>query len=100
MVKKQLKACPECKLMRHTFNEPTVMTPTPVHIAFYKVGIDLVGPLQATKRGNRYIITCIDYMTKWVEAKALPNKTSKQTAEFLYTEIVCRHGCPAEVVSD
>ena len=100
MVKQEVKACPECKLMRHTFNEPTVMTPIPVHSAFHKVGIDIVGPLQRTANGNRYIVTSIDYMTKWVEAKALPDKTSKHTAEFLYSDIISRHGCPAEIVSD
>ena len=100
MVKQVLKECPECKLMRHTFNEPSVMTPIPVHSTFYKVGIDLVGPLQRTAAGNRYVITCVDYMTKYVEAKALPDKTSRQTADFFYTEIVCRHGTPAEVLSD
>ncbi len=39
-------------------------------------------------------------MTKWVEASVLPVKTSKRTAEFLYNEVICRHGCPAEVVTD
>ena len=100
MVKQEVKNCPECKLMRHTFNEPTVMTPIPVHSAFHKVGIDIIGPLQRTANGNRYIVTSIDYMTKWVEAKALPDKTSKHTSEFLYGDIISRHGCPAEVVSD
>lgn len=42
----------------------------------------------------------IDFMTKWTEARALPDKTSKQLAEVFYTEVVCRHGCPAEVVTD
>ena len=88
-----------CKLLRHTFNEPAIMTPIPVHSAFHKVGLDLVGPLQRTAAGNRYMITCVDYMTKWVEAIVLPDKTSKRTAEFLYSEVICRHGCPAEEVT-
>jgi len=100
MVKQEVKNCKHCKLLRHTFNEPAIMTPIPVHSAFHKVGLDLVGPLQRTAAGNRYIITCVDYMTKWVEAMVLPVKTSKRTAEFLYNEVICRHGCPAEVVTD
>ena len=100
MVKQEVKNCKHCKLLRHTFNEPAIMTPIPVHSAFHKVGLDLVGPLQRTAAGNRYIITCVDYMTKWVEAMVLPVKTSKRTAEFLCNEVICRHGCPAEVVTD
>ena len=75
------------------------MTPISVHSAFRKFGLDLVGPLQRAAAGNRYIITCVDCMTKWVEAIVLPVKTSKRIAEFLYNEVICRHGCPAEVVT-
>ncbi|DBA66240.1 TPA: choline dehydrogenase 3 [Trebouxia sp. C0005] len=64
--------------MRHTFNEPTVMTPILVHSAFHKVGIDIVGPAQRPANGHRYIHTSIDYMTKWLEAKGLCNDLSCQ----------------------
>ena len=97
MVKQAVKNCKECKLIQHTFNEPTVMTPVPVHSAFYKVGLDLIGPLQMTASRHRYIITSVDYITKRVEAKALPYK---KTADFLYTDIICRDGVPWEVVID
>ncbi|KAL0018752.1 hypothetical protein WJX77_000959 [Trebouxia sp. C0004] len=91
MVKQEVRNCKHCKLLRHTF-KPAIMTPIPVYSAFHKVGLDLVGPLQCTAAGNRYIITCVDYMTKWVEASVLPVKTSKRTAEFLYNKVICRHG--------
>lgn len=29
------------------------------------VGIDFVGPLPETERGNKYIITCTDLFSKW-----------------------------------
>ena len=100
LVKEVVKACPECKLLRHSFAEPVEMTPIPVKYAFHKFGIDLMGPLQVTSAGNRYIVTCIDYLSNWVEARALSDKTSKQVADFFYADIVCRHGTPAEVISD
>ena len=31
----------------------------------FQIGIDLVGPLPETARGNRYIITLVDYFSKW-----------------------------------
>ena len=47
----------------------------------------------------RYIITGIDYYSKWVEAKALPTKEGHGVAQFLYS-LVCRHGVPNKVMSD
>ncbi|GJT82987.1 reverse transcriptase domain-containing protein [Tanacetum coccineum] len=34
-------------------------------------GIDFIGPFSSS-RGNKYILVAIDYLSKWVEAKALP----------------------------
>ncbi len=39
-------------------------------------------------------------MTKWAEAKSLPDKSSMQVAWFIYDEIICRYGCPAIIQSD
>ncbi|GKB16421.1 reverse transcriptase domain-containing protein [Tanacetum coccineum] len=34
-------------------------------------GIDFMGPFPSS-RGNKYILIAVDYLSKWVEAKALP----------------------------
>ena len=36
-----------------------------------------------TPRGNRYIVTCIDYFTKWPEALPLKDKSADSVAHFL-----------------
>ena len=43
-----------------------------------------------TNNGNRYIVTMIDYFSKWPEAAALPNKTARSVAQFIFTTI-CRY---------
>jgi len=83
--------------MHAKFNE---MQPIPVEGVYHKVGVDMIGPLQTSVSGNRYIITIIEFMTKNVEAAAVPDKSSNTTAEFLDREIICRQSTPAEVVTD
>ena len=56
-----------------------------MHVSIY-VGIDLIGSLPKTERGNCYIITLVDYFSKWPEAEPI---TARTVAEFLY-KIICR----------
>nr|GEZ64403.1 reverse transcriptase domain-containing protein [Tanacetum cinerariifolium] len=44
-------------------------------------GIDFMGPFPSS-RGNKYILVAVDYLSKWVEAKALPNYTTKKVFDF------------------
>src|SRR6266540_41824 len=74
--------------------------PIPVGGPWDRISIDIVGPLPVTERANRYIVTCIDYMTKWAEAKSLPDKSARQIAWFLYEEIICRYRCSQIIQSD
>ncbi|GJT57696.1 reverse transcriptase domain-containing protein [Tanacetum coccineum] len=39
-------------------------------------GIDFMGPFLSS-RGNKYILIAVDYLSKWVEAKALPTNDAR-----------------------
>ena len=39
-----------------------------------------------------YLIVCIDYFSKWSEAKPVHDKSAPTVPQFLY-ELICRHGC-------
>lgn len=52
---------------------------------WHQVGMDLIGPLPTTPRGNKYIVTLTDYFSKWPEAAALPNKSAEQVAYFMHS---------------
>jgi len=45
-------------------------------------------------------LVCIDYVTKWVEAKALPFANEKSVVNFLFEDIFTRFGVPREIVTD
>ena len=63
------------------------------------VGIDFIGHLQETIRGNKYIVAISDHFSKWSEATDIPDKTSKYVADFLYI-VVCKLGCMDTLISD
>src|SRR6266498_2430733 len=67
---------------------------------FYQWRIDIVGPLTETSRVNKYIVVDIDYFTKYHEARALANANARNVANFLYEDIICRHGYPRKIISD
>nr|GEV88912.1 reverse transcriptase domain-containing protein [Tanacetum cinerariifolium] len=45
-------------------------------------GIDFMGPFPSSK-GNKYILVAVDYLSKWVEAKALPSNDARVVVKFL-----------------
>lgn len=67
---------------------------------FEKIGLDILGPLPETGSGNKYIVVLQDYMTKWVEATAMPACDAKDISSWLSDEIFSRFGIPASIVSD
>jgi len=62
-------------------------------------GIDFMGPFP-TSNGFQYILLAVDYVSKWVEAKATRTNDSKEVAKFLKSNIITRFGCPKALVSD
>nr|GFB93293.1 reverse transcriptase domain-containing protein [Tanacetum cinerariifolium] len=61
-------------------------------------GIDFMGPLPSS-RGNRYILLAVDYLSKWVEAKALTINNARAVVKFLKS-IFARFRTPRAIISD
>nr|GFA12943.1 reverse transcriptase domain-containing protein [Tanacetum cinerariifolium] len=61
-------------------------------------GIDFMGPFPSL-RGNKYILVTVDYLSKWVEAKAFPTNDARVVCKFLKSLFV-RFGTPRAIISD
>nr|GEX67577.1 reverse transcriptase domain-containing protein [Tanacetum cinerariifolium] len=57
-----------------------------------------MGPFPSSK-GNKYILVAVDYLSKWVEAKALPTNDARVIVKFLKS-LFSRFGIPRAIISD
>ena len=65
------------------------MTPVPIPPkVMSQIGIDLM--MMEPSKGMTYIITAVDYFTKYCEIGALPCKEENIVATWIYENIFCR----------
>jgi transposase InsO family protein len=101
-IKKFCKDCVSCvsrKTNPHTKPAPIQRFP-PVTKVFERTSMDVVGPLPTTKNGNKYILTFIDYFSKYAEAIPLSNVSAETVARAFIVNIVTRHGVPNALLTD
>ncbi|XP_069971005.1 uncharacterized protein [Penaeus vannamei] len=101
-IKRYCRSCPTCQKFSSKGSVKRVpMKNLPIiSEPFSRVAIDLVGPFSpASERGNKYVLTLIDYATRYPEAVALKNIDTITVAESL-VEIFSRVGIPREILSD
>lgn len=63
------------------------------------IGYQFYGPF-VSLFGNKYILVVVDYVSKWVEAIALPNNEWRSVVQFLKRHIFARFGTPSTIISD
>ncbi|GKB41848.1 reverse transcriptase domain-containing protein [Tanacetum coccineum] len=61
-------------------------------------GIDFMGPFSSS-HGNKYILVAVDYLSKWVEAKALPINDARVVVKFLKS-LFAQFRTPRAIISD
>ena len=67
---------------------------------FEKWDLDFIGPINPPSNQKKYILVCTDYVTKWVESKALIFANEKSVVSFLFEDIFTRFSVPREIVTD
>ncbi|GFV94660.1 retrovirus-related Pol polyprotein from transposon 17.6 [Trichonephila clavipes] len=94
--------CRECQRRKSVSQRrPGRLVPIPPAIApFHRIGIDLLGRFPKSTHGNKWIIVCTDYSTRYAITKALPTAEVAEIAKFLLEEIVLRHGAPRVIITD
>ena len=71
-----------------------------IDVPFQRIAVDIVGPMAPrTNKGNKYILTIVDYATRYPEAVPLPSIEAERVAEAL-VNVFTRVGIPKEILTD
>ncbi len=99
-ISRWVAACPRCSTVKT--NIPTqagLLQPIITSQPFEIVAIDIMGPLQKSPDGFKYLLNIIDLYTSWPEAIPLRTLTAIETTKA-FQEFITRHSCPQKVLSD
>ena len=100
-VRKFCATCPQCQLVARKLKSHRAPL-RPVEVVtepFKKIAIDIVGELPRSTSGYKYILTIVDYATRYPEAIPLRTTNSKAIADALI-QYFSKVGIPDEIVSD
>ncbi|UYV79808.1 K02A2.6-like [Cordylochernes scorpioides] len=94
--------CKECQRKKQSTQKPPGLLKAipPATSPFQRVGMDLLGRFPKSDTGNKWIIVCTDYLTRFAVTKALPTGEAKEAAKFLMEDVVLKHGAPREIITD
>ncbi|XP_071939292.1 uncharacterized protein [Coffea arabica] len=91
------KSCDRCQRVGNIARKDHMPQVPMIFVEIFDVwGIDFMGPFP-TSFGFLYILLAVDYVSKWVEAKATRTNDSKVVADFIRSNIFVRFGMPRAI---
>lgn len=100
-VEAYVKSCDTCQRFKNSQGLPRgYLQSIPVSEVFEHLHLDIVGPMMTTCRGNRYIITATDAMSKWAFAKSVQSILTSDLIDFVESNIFAIHGKPKVIITD
>uniref|UniRef100_A0AAX7U441 Gypsy retrotransposon integrase-like protein 1 n=1 Tax=Astatotilapia calliptera TaxID=8154 RepID=A0AAX7U441_ASTCA len=94
------KSCPQCQKTSIKTPSRAPLQPLPViSTPFERLGMDVVGPVEKSRAGNRYMLVITDYATKYPEVFPLKSVKAKSVA-FCLVQFFSRVGFPREILTD
>lgn len=99
-LQQHIRSCDSCQRSKYTThpNRPP-MQPLPVVNFGDRWHMDILC-LPKSKEGYRYILLCVDSLSRYPEAILLKNQKATTIAEKLYSEIITRYGPMKKLLSD
>ncbi|XP_067306043.1 uncharacterized protein [Pseudorasbora parva] len=99
-VRRWCAACPECQLVNPLAAPKAPLRPLPLmQVPFERIAMDFIGPLERSARVHCFALVIVDYATRYPEAVALRNISSKSVADALF-RLISWVGVLKEILTD
>lgn len=100
-IRMYVRKCHHCQVNKSYIGtkEELELTPTPQK-QFDIVTIDTIGPLPTTETGNRYAVTLICNLTKYLVTAAVTNKDSKTISKAIFDSFISIYGPMRQALTD
>ena len=96
-----VKKCDQCQKFASNIHQlGGVLNPLSSPWPFAQWVMDIVGPFPKAVENKKYLLVCMDYFTKWVEAELLANIRDVDVKKFIWKNIVTRFEVPYALISD
>lgn len=94
------RTCPQCQKTASRCPHRAPLVPLQViGVPFEQLGMDVIGPLERSKAGNRFMLLITEYATRYPEV--FPLKTVKaRTVAICLMQLFSRVGFPKTVLTD
>ncbi len=99
-VEAHVSKCNECAQHKGTVPHPApILEYPPPNRPWEVVSIDLL-QFPASYQGSKYLLVCVDHLSRYVVLALLKDKTAKSVAHLLITHLFCPYSAPRVQLSD
>ena len=96
-----VKKCDACQRHAPVTHQPSEFLHASIPSwPFMKWGMDIVGKMPPAPGQKVFMLAMTDYFSKWIEAEAFRQVTSKEVISFIKRNILCKFGIPSEILCD
>ena len=99
-VRRALDGCLACLQRKPSLQKHGKLAAKPPSRPWKTVAMDFAGPYPSSASGSRYVLVFVDHFTKWIELVATHDQLAITVVRAFYKEVICRHGCPQNLLSD
>jgi dUTP pyrophosphatase len=100
-VSNRIKICHECvaKVKQKSLKEGTHYSTQP-GFPLQLIYIDLIGPMNQTNEGYKYVMSVEDGQSRWISLYPLRTKETQEVTRVLVERFIGQYGCPRSIYSD